>query len=240
MREIIFETETTGLDPVKGDRLVEIACIELINHIPTGRSFHCHVNPQRPVPAEATRIHGLTDEFLKDKPLFSAVAGELVEFIGDATLIAHNAAFDIAFINAVFARTGHPPIGDERVIDTLMMARRKHPAGPNSLDALCARYDIDLSRRTKHSAILDSELLAEVYIELIGGRQASLVLGEETEAAQTIGVPHHVPSIAERPAPRIFAISAAELEAHRKAVASLGANAIWATYLPTEERAAAG
>jgi DNA polymerase III subunit epsilon len=240
MREIIFDTETTGLDPRGGDRLVEIACIELINHIPTGKSFHKHVNPERPVPTDATRIHGLTDDFLKDKPLFSAIAGELVEFIGDATLIAHNASFDIAFINSEFARTGHAAIGDERVVDTLTLARRKHPAGPNSLDALCMRYEIDLSRRTKHSAILDSELLAEVYIELIGGRQASLILGEEAEAAQTIGVAHHIPSVAARPAPRIFTISAGDLEAHRAAIASLGAGAIWATYLPKEGQAAAG
>ncbi|MEO8669177.1 MAG: DNA polymerase III subunit epsilon [Bauldia sp.] len=234
MREIIFDTETTGLDPVKGDRLCEIACIELVNHIPTGKSFHRHVNPQRAVPADATRIHGLTDEFLRDKPLFSAVADELLDFVGDATLIAHNASFDMAFVNAELARLGKGPIGDERVIDTLMLARRKHPAGPNSLDALCMRYEIDLSRRTKHSAILDSELLAEVYIELIGGRQTSLVLGGETDV-QTIAVAHHVVDVGARPVPRLFAITAAEIEAHRAAVASLGANAIWAKYLPRNQ-----
>ena len=239
MREIIFDTETTGLDPARGDRVVEIGCVELINHIPTGKSFHRHINPERSVPLEAARIHGLTDEVLKDKPLFATIADELIEFIGDATLIAHNASFDIAFINAEFQRLGRGPIGDERVIDTLMLARRKHPAGPNSLDALCTRYEIDLSRRTLHSALLDSELLAEVYIELIGGRQASLVLGEEAEAP-TIGAVHHPAEIGERPAPRIFTISAGEIEAHRAAVASLGAGAIWATYQATEEKAAAG
>jgi DNA polymerase-3 subunit epsilon len=236
MREIIFDTETTGLDPVKGDRLIEIACIELVNHIPTGKSFHRHVNPERPVPAEATRVHGLTDEMLKDKPLFAAVADEFLDFLGDATLIAHNASFDMAFVNAELARLGKGPIGDERVVDTLMLARRKHPAGPNSLDALCMRYEIDLSRRTKHSAILDSELLAEVYIELIGGRQTSLILGEEV-GVQTIAVAHHAVETATRPVPRLFTITAAEIEAHRAAVASLGANAIWAKYLLPEAQA---
>jgi DNA polymerase-3 subunit epsilon len=239
MREIIFDTETTGLDPASGDRLVEIGCIELINHIPTGRNFHRHINPQRPVSSDAVRVHGLTEEFLKDKPLFGAVADELLEFIGDATLIAHNASFDIAFLNAEFARVGRSPIGDERVIDTLMLARRKHPAGPNSLDALCQRYEIDLSRRTLHGALLDSELLAEVYIELIGGRQASLVLGEEIAAPPTIAAAQHVASVLEREAPRLFAITAAEIEAHRAAVATLGPNSIWATYLARDEAAGA-
>jgi DNA polymerase-3 subunit epsilon len=238
MREIVFDTETTGLDPRKGDRLVEIAAVELVNHIPTGRTFHAHINPERPVPAEATRIHGLDDAFLRDKPLFAAIAGDFLEFIADATLIAHNASFDITFVNAEFARLGRDPIGDERVIDTLMLARRKHPAGPNSLDALCQRYEIDLSRRTRHSALLDSELLAEVYIELIGGRQAALVLGGEPEAP-TIGVAHHVAALTERPAPRIFAISTAELDAHRAAVSNLGPDSLWAKYLAKEKAAGA-
>jgi DNA polymerase-3 subunit epsilon len=235
MREIIFDTETTGLDPRNGDRVVEIGCVELINHIPTGKSFHRHVNPERSVPAEAVRVHGLTDDFLRDKPRFAAIADELIEFFGDATLIAHNAAFDISFVNAELARVGRAVIGDERVVDTLMLARRKHPAGPNSLDALCARYEIDLSRRTKHSAILDSELLAEVYIELIGGRQASLVLGEEAQSP-TIAVAHHAVAVGTRPVPRLFKITASEIEVHRAAIATLGPNAIWATYLAREGR----
>jgi len=235
MREIIFDTETTGLDPVNGDRLVEIGCIELINHIPSGKRFHKHINPQRGVPNEAVRVHGLTDEFLRDKPLFAGIAEEFLEFVGDATLIAHNAAFDIGFINAELARLGRAPIGDDRVVDTLMLARRKHPAGPNSLDALCMRYEIDLSRRTKHSALLDSELLAEVYIELIGGRQASLVLGEEIASAPTIAVAHHAVASGERPVPRIFTITENEIALHRAAVATLGAAAIWANYLPPAE-----
>ena len=235
MREIIFDTETTGLDPVNGDRLVEIGCIELINHIPSGKRFHKLINPERSVPSEAVRVHGLSEELLRDKPLFAGIAEEFLEFVGDATLIAHNAAFDIGFINAELARLGRAPIGDDRVVDTLMLARRKHPAGPNSLDALCQRYEIDLSRRTKHSALLDSELLAEVYIELIGGRQASLVLGEEVVAAPTIAVIHHAVAAGERPVPRIFTITESEIALHRAAVATLGAASIWANYLPQAE-----
>jgi DNA polymerase-3 subunit epsilon len=233
MREIVFDTETTGLDPKNGDRVVEIGMIELINHIPTGRSFHRYVNPERPMPTEALTIHGLDDAFLADKPLFASVAGELLEFIGEATLIAHNSEFDMAFLNAELVRHGHPAVPDERVIDTLMLARRRHPAGPNSLDALCGRYQIDASRRTFHGALLDAELLSEVYIELIGGRQAALVLGEEPEAP-TLAVVHRVADFGERPEPRRFAVAAADLAAHRAFVASLGGNAIWHEYLAAE------
>jgi len=164
MREIVFDTETTGLDPKTGDRIVEIGAIELYNHIPTGRSFHRYLNPERPVPSAAVLIHGLEDAFLRDKPLFAAIADELMEFFGDANLIAHNASFDVAFLNAEFARLGKGTLGDDRIIDTLMLARRKHPGSPASLDALMARYAIDASRRTLHGALLDAELLADVYI----------------------------------------------------------------------------
>ena len=233
MREIVFDTETTGLDPKTGDRIVEIGGIELFNHIPTGRSFHRYVNPERPVPIEAARVHGLEDAFLKDKPVFAAIAEEMIEFFGDANLIAHNASFDIAFINAELARLGHPPLGDDRVIDTLMLARRKHPGSPASLDALMSRYQIDSSRRTLHGALLDAELLSEVYIELIGGRQATLVLGGEPEAP-TITAAHASATIGARPTPRVFNVSAGELAAHAAAVAGLGSKAIWHAFLATE------
>ena len=229
MREIVFDTETTGLDPKTGDRIVEIGCIELFNHIPTGRSFHRYLNPERPMAIEAARVHGLDDAFLKDKPAFATVADELIEFFGDANLIAHNAGFDMTFINAELARVGRPALGDDRVIDTLMLARRKHPGSPASLDALMSRYQIDASRRTFHGALLDAEFLAEVYIELIGGRQATLVLGGEPEAP-TITISHHGMAIGPRLTPRMFNVSAEELAAHAAAVVALGAKAIWREY----------
>ena len=179
MREIVFDTETTGLNPAGGDRVVEIGCVELFNHIPTGNTFHRYINPERSMPVEAMRVHGLDDRFLSDKPVFAAIAAELVAFIGDAPMIAHNAEFDLAFLNAEFGRCGQPALEPERIVDSLMLARRKHPAGPNSLDALCARYQIDTSQRTLHGALLDSYLLAEVYVELTGGRQIGLELVAE-------------------------------------------------------------
>ena len=171
MREIILDTETTGLDPAQGHRIVEIGAVELFNHIPTGGVFHVYINPERDMPAEAQAVHGLSTAFLGDKPAFSAIAGEFMAFIGDAPLVIHNASFDMGFLNSELAYLGMPPVGPERVKDTLYLARQKHPMGPNSLDALCKRYGIDNSKRTKHGALLDSELLAEVYLELIGGRQ---------------------------------------------------------------------
>lgn len=177
MREIIFDTETTGLDN-RADRIIEIGGIELFNHFPTGNTIHIFINPgDQKVHPDALAVHGITDEFLKDKQPFADIAEQILTFFGDAKWIAHNATFDMGFINAEFARIGLPPILPERVLDTLSMARRKHPMGPNSLDALCRRYGIDNSHRTKHGALLDSELLAEVYIEMIGGRQAALGLG---------------------------------------------------------------
>lgn len=233
MREIIFDTETTGLDPRTGDRLVEIGLIELINHIPSGKTLHSYFNPERPVSPDAFRVHGLDDKFLADKPLFGVFADMLLEFIGDAKLIAHNAPFDMGFLNAELGRLSRTPIAEERVVDTLMLARRKHPGGQNSLDALCARYGIDTTRRTLHGALLDSELLAEVYVELIGGRQAALLLGEAVEMPALAAV-QFVGEIGRRPVPRSFAVSREDLEAHRTGIAALGASAIWLNYMRSE------
>ncbi len=238
MREIVLDTETTGLDPYQGDRLVEIGCVELYNKIPTGQSFHCYVNPQREMSTSAFEVHGLSADFLKDKPLFAEVADEFLAFIGGAPLVAHNAAFDLGFLNAELERAAKPMIGSERMIDTLLLARRKHPAGPNRLDDLCVRYGIDNSRRTKHGALLDAEILAEVYIELIGARQAELGL-EEARGIGTADV--RVGAIPIRPVALLPRISAEEREAHVAFVASLGANAIWRDYTgAAEELAAAG
>jgi DNA polymerase-3 subunit epsilon len=232
MREIVFDTETTGLDPLTGDRLVEIGCIELVNRFPTGNTFHRYLNPERDVPEPAFRVHGLSVDFLKDKPLFAHVVEELVAFLGDAPLVAHNAMFDLTFLNAELARAGKAAISRERLVDTLMLARRKHPGGSNRLDDLCLRYRIDNSRRTKHGALLDAELLAEVYIELIGARQAHLglaeavgVLADARSAAATIRV---------RPQPLAQRISDEERAAHRSFVATLGDAAIWRQYWPAE------
>jgi DNA polymerase-3 subunit epsilon len=178
VREIVLDTETTGLDPFQGHRLVEIGCIELVNRIPSGQTFHRYVNPERDVPPEAVAIHGLSSEVLKDKPFFAEIVEDLVAFIGDAPLVAHNALFDLAFLNAELERAGKTLVPRERLVDTLLLARRKYPGAPNRLDDLCTRYGIDNSRRTKHGALLDAELLAEVYLELIGARQAQLILVE--------------------------------------------------------------
>src|SRR6201996_610610 len=176
MREIVLDTETTGLDPLQGDRMVEIGCIELVNRFATGRTFHCYFNPERSMPESALNVHGLTDVFLKDQPLFGDKAEEIVAFIGEAPLVAHNAMFDLGFLNAELERAGHAAVSRERMIDTLLLARRKHPGAANRLDDLCVRYTIDNSRRTKHGALLDAELLAEVYVELLGARQGQFVL----------------------------------------------------------------
>ena len=177
MREIVLDTETTGVEALKGDRIVEIGCVELVNHCPTGRTYHVYINPERDMPEGAFKVHGLSAAFLSDKPVFAAIASEFAAFIADAKLVIHNAAFDVGFINMEFGRLGLPAIVPALVVDTLSMARRKHPGASNSLDALCSRYGIDNSRRTKHGALLDSEILAEVYIELIGGKQTSLGFG---------------------------------------------------------------
>ncbi|MBD3760520.1 DNA polymerase III subunit epsilon [Sphingomonadaceae bacterium G21617-S1] len=178
MREIVFDTETTGLNPATGDRLVEIGCIELINRVETGRSYHGYFNPQRAMPYEAEQVHGLSDRFLSDKPLFADKAGELLEFLGDSPLVAHNAGFDFGFLNAELALCGRDPVHLSRMIDTVAIARKVHPGAKHSLDALCTRYGIDRSHRVKHGALLDAQLLAQLYVELTGGRQIGLSIGE--------------------------------------------------------------
>ena len=228
MREIVLDTETTGLDPLQGDRLVEIGCVELVNRIPSGQTFHAYINPERGMPAEAFAVHGLSEEFLKDKPLFATVADAFLGFLGESPLVIHNAGFDIGFLNAELERTGRPSIGRERLIDTLLIARRKHAGASNRLDDLCVRYAIDHSRRTKHGALLDAELLAEVYVELIGARQAQLVL---SQTAAPILVPGATITIRQRPAPLAPRVSAAEQEAHRQFIATLGEAAIWRDYI---------
>jgi DNA polymerase III subunit epsilon len=184
LREIALDTETTGLDPAGGHRMVEIGCVEMIDHIRTGNVFHIYLNPERDMPAEAERIHGLSATFLKDKPLFSQVSDEFLAFIQDSTLVIHNAGFDMKFINAELQRVGRQPIPMSRALDTVMLARQKFPGQAASLDALCRRYNIDLSMRTYHGALLDAELLADVYLELRGGRQNALLLDEATHKKQ--------------------------------------------------------
>ncbi len=203
MREIVFDTESTGLNPAGGDRLVEIGCVELLNHIPTGRTFHQYINPERAMSADAEAVHGLGDAFLRDKPLFAAVAGPFLAFVADSKLVAHNASFDRGFINMELERAGHAGLPPMRFTDTLALARRRHPGGSNSLDALCARYGIDNSARTKHGALLDAEILAEVYIELLGGRQASLSLRTVTGGDAAAGGSAALPPRPEPLAPRL-------------------------------------
>ena len=183
MREIIFDTETTGLDPQGGDRLVEIGCIEMVNRVETGRTFHAYFNPERDMPAAAEAVHGLSATFLSDKPKFAERAAELLEFLGDSPLVAHNAGFDFGFLNAELAMIGLAPIDRSRMIDTVALARVRHPGAKLSLDALCTRYGIDRSHRTLHGALLDAELLAQVYVELTGGRQIGLELAAESVAS---------------------------------------------------------
>lgn len=228
MREIVLDTETTGLDPLDGHRLVEVGCVELVNRIPSGHTFHAYFNPERGMPAEAFAVHGLSEEFLKDKPFFVETADDLIAFLGDAPLVIHNAAFDLGFLNAELERVGRPLIARERLVDTLLIARRKHPGGSNRLDDLCVRYAIDNSRRTKHGALLDAELLAEVYVELIGARQAQLVLSQAAMPSQAIGEPIIV---RERLVPLTSTVTEDDRAAHHAFIATLGDNAIWRDYL---------
>ena len=231
MREVILDTETTGLDPRKGDRLVEIGCIEIVSRIPTGREYHCFINPERDVPAEAEKVHGLSTDFLKDKPLFRKVAREFLQFIGDDRLVIHNAQFDIGFLNFELERAGLGSIAMDRVVDTLALARRKHPAGPNNLDALCKRYGIDNSKRTKHGALVDSLLLAEVYVELLGERQAAL--GLQSNGQPTAGSARRGKSVAkQRPQSLPPRLSGNDIADHRAYIDKLGAKAIWLKYWP--------
>jgi DNA polymerase-3 subunit epsilon len=215
IREIVLDTETTGFEPSEGHRLVEIGCVELLNHLPTGNHFHVYLNPQRDVPSDAVRIHGLTTEFLQDKPLFTEKVGDFLDFIGDATLVIHNAEFDMKFINAEMKLAGFPkPLPMSRVIDTLLIARQKFPGQPANLDALCRRFKIDNTERKLHGALLDSELLAEVYLELMGGRQHGLGLASEAVSLTSAQLNASIKR-QDRP-PRSFPPSADETAAHEK------------------------
>lgn len=225
MREIVLDTETTGFKANEGDRLVEIGCLELINHIPTGQHFHVYINPERAMPEDAFKVHGLSDEFLKDKPLFAAVAKDFCDFIGEDPLVIHNASFDIGFLNAELARlTGFPHIAMERAIDTVRLARMKFPGAQVNLDALCRRFNIDNSARTKHGALLDAELLAEVYLELIGGRQQGLGLAGVDAGGQTMSTTPMQRGPARVPRPH--AASEEELAAHAAFIGKLK-DALW-------------
>lgn len=237
LREIVLDTETTGTDHLKGDRVIEIGCVELLNHIPTGKSYHVYINPEYAVSDGAFGVHGLSNEFLSDKPLFASIVPEFLEFIADGRLVIHNASFDVNFLNAEFARTGHQPIVLNDVVDTLALARRKHPGAANNLDALCSRYGIDNSRRTKHGALLDAEILAEVYIELIGGRQTGLDLSVQSFARSSIVVPGGSAAREIKPRPFVSRLTDAEREAHQVFVQSLGSDALWLNYIKEERDA---
>jgi len=228
LREIILDTETTGLDPFEGHRVVEIGCVELVNTIPTGRTWHCYLNPERDMPYQAYEVHGLSTEFLRDKPRFAERADEMLTFIEGAMLVMHNAAFDFAFLNAELERVARPLLIWDRVVDTLALARRRHPGSPASLDALCRRYGIDLSEREQHGALLDCRLLAGVYVELVGGHQARLEFA--TNGAQAAILQANGQQVRARPAPLAPRISADERAGHRAFVSTLGAEALWLRY----------
>ncbi len=233
IREIVLDTETTGVDARKGDRIIEIGCVELINHCTTGRVFQKHVNPQRPVSEGAFAVHGISDAFLADKPLFADIADDLLTFLGDATLVIHNASFDVGFLDMELNRVGLPAIRPERVVDTLLMARRKHPGTSNTLDALSARYGIDTSRRIRHGALLDAEILSDVYIELLGGRQAEFGLATPVYGASepgstgraTLGGAAKVRPVARRPV-----LGADERAAHQRFVSGFAAPSLWNSF----------
>jgi len=228
MREIVLDTETTGFDALGSDRIVEIGCIELLNHIPSGREWHTWLDPERDMPQPAFEVHGLSEAFLTGKPLFAGVVREFLEFIARDQLIIHNASFDIGFLNAELARIDGAPIAMDRVTDTLMLARRKHPGASNSLDALCKRYRVDTSGRDQHGALIDCGLLARVYIELIGGHQAHLELKAQAGAS---GDDEGFTGVQQRPAPLAPRLSQEEADAHRAFVATLGPKAQWRHYL---------
>ncbi|WP_439272980.1 DNA polymerase III subunit epsilon [Pseudochrobactrum sp. HB0163] len=232
MREIVFDTETTGLDKNE-DRVIEIGCIEMVNKFITGKTFHVYINPQgKKVHPDALAVHGITDESLLDKPIFADIADEFLTFIEGAKMVAHNAMFDIGFLNAELERINLPQISTDIVIDTLALARRKHPMGPNTLDALCKRYGVDNAHRKLHGALLDTELLAEVYIELLGGRQTSLGLSVETAGQNKNNADQHVEIILKsRPQLLPPRLTQSDIEAHQKLVAKMGDKAIWKHYL---------
>lgn len=225
MREIVLDTETTGFDPASGDRIVEIGCVELIDHFPTGADYHVYINPERDMPEDAEKVHGLSAAFLSDKPLFADVAAAFLEFVGDAPLVIHNAAFDMKFLNFELARAGHPILADERAIDTLAMARIKFPGARVSLDELCKRFSIDATSRTKHGALIDSDLLAQVYLELLGGRQKRFVLAP-LDASVVVVDDMRAARLRSEPLPSL--ITPAEREAHAAFIKKeLGEAAIW-------------
>ena len=226
MREVVLDTETTGLDPIDGHRIIEIGCVELLDHFPTGRTFQAYLNPERPVPQDSQDIHGLTDAFLSDKPLFAAIADEMFEFLGDAPLVIHNAGFDLKFLNAELHRLGRKPIAYARAIDTIEIAKSKIPGARYSLDELCRRYGVDLAVRDKHGALIDAQLTAQVYLELVGGRQKTLVLAPVDAVMPGSGIEAGV--LRPRPIPLENLISEAELREHVVFIArELGADAVW-------------
>lgn len=227
MREIVFDTETTGLNPASGDRMVEIGCVEIFNRVETGRHFHAYFNPERPMPSEAEAVHGLTTIFLSDKPRFAERVEELLEFIQDSPLVAHNAAFDFGFLNYELEQCGRASVCMSRMIDTLAIARTKHPGAKHSLDALCMRFGVDRSQRVKHGALLDAQLLAQVYVELTGGRQIGLGLVAETRQVQALAAGQV--TVREPRLPRPHHAAVEELERHRAFISQL-ANPLWARF----------
>jgi DNA polymerase-3 subunit epsilon len=227
-REIVIDTETTGLNPLTGDRVVEIGGVELFNHVPTGRHFHKYINPDRRMNEEAFQVHGLSDDFLADKPRFAEIIDEMIDFFGDATLIAHNAPFDVQFLNFELEKAKRPSLKNI-IIDTVELAREKHPGARVSLDALCKHYGIDNSRRTLHGALLDSEILADVYLELIGGRQVTLALVEETRVA-AVGVALVAHNAPQRPSPLPSRLDAEQIAAHLSLIKTMGEAALWGYY----------
>ena len=238
IREVVLDTETTGVDARKGDRVIEIGCVELVNHCTTGKTFHTYLNPQRPVSEGAFGVHGLSDAFLADKPLFAAISEPFLAFIAGARLIIHNAPFDVGFLDMELARIGKPVLDGQMVVDTLIMARRKHPGASNSLDALCSRYGLDTSRRVKHGALLDAEILSEVYVELLGGRQATFGLSapdasrsDKTMMDKTSQSGGGQERQVQRPAPLPTRLTAQEREAHAQFVDTLNGTPVWKSYL---------
>jgi DNA polymerase III subunit epsilon len=229
MREVVLDTETTGLDPADGHRVLEIGAVEIVHQSLTGRVFHALINPERDVPQDAVRVHGHSSAVLKGKPVFASVVDDFLAFIGDSKLVIHNADFDMRFVNAELARLGLAAIGMDRVVDTLTLARKKHPGAPNSLDALCDRYRIDRSQRVRHGALLDAEILVEVYCELTGGRQRSLMFGDVVDLTAAAAVAL-APRYSERP-PRRSPMEPAEVTAHVRYIESFGRDAIWFRYL---------
>ena len=227
MREIVLDTETTGFEPNDGDRIVEIGAVELFNHLPTGGTYHQYINPQRNMPEGAFGVHGLSEEFLSDKPVFKAIAQDFIDFIGGSKLVIHNASFDMKFLNAELGWVNRPPLPKSQAVDTLALARRKYPGSPASLDALCRRFGINNSSRTLHGALLDSEILAEVYLELIGGRQPDLVMSRLTIKKPVDGAVSQEWRPLPRPTPLAPRLSGTEKAAHEKFIATFGSEALW-------------